>query len=319
MMRQGPDFRHAWIDKLARIKQLVVSSGYPLHHNEGFRPFFIVGSGRCGTTLLRRILQASPQVHIPPETYMLGPSIRFFRNHPDMPWRHLVTTVLGMFEFNKKFYRFGISLRPVAQQIWTLPDAQRSLARVLDAVFRYHGEQTGQVFDRWGDKTPMNFQALEPILATFPDARFVHLIRDGADVVHSMVHSGLGYDLMAAAERWKVAIDTIQEFGREHPSICHEIRYETLVADPASTVTGLCQFLDLDYHEAMIVSLAHQQKMKDLENHDHHVNVFRPITTASIGRGRRALSTEDCRRLQPLIGPDLVRLGYRALDGPAGD
>ena len=313
MMRQGSDGRR-WIDKLARMKRLVVSSGYPLHRNEDFRPFFIVGSGRCGTTLLRRILQANPQVHIPPETYMLGPSVRFFRNHPDMLWQHLVTTVLGMFEYNKKFYRFGISLRPVAQQLWELPVEQRSLARVLDAIFRTHGEQTGQTFERWGDKTPMNFQALEPILATFPDARFVHLLRDGADVVHSLVQSGLGHDLASAAERWKVAIDTIQEFRRKHPSICCEIRYENLVTDPTPTVEGLCQFLDLEFQNAMIVSLKHQREMKDLENHDHHVNVFRPIMTASIGRGRRALSVEECRHLQPLIGPDLIRLGYRALD-----
>jgi hypothetical protein len=44
----------------------------PIHRNEDIAPFFVVGPGRCGTKLLRRLLQASPAVHIPPEDWSMG-------------------------------------------------------------------------------------------------------------------------------------------------------------------------------------------------------------------------------------------------------
>jgi hypothetical protein len=50
--------------------------------------------------------------------------------------------------------------------------------------------------------------------------------------------------------------------------------------------------------------------LRDLDNHPHHVNVFKPITRRSVGRGRRTLTSDQKRRLEGLIGADLERLGY---------
>ena len=46
----------------------VLLRGRPLHGRDRYRPFFIVGSGRCGSTLLRAMLEAHPDVHVPPES-----------------------------------------------------------------------------------------------------------------------------------------------------------------------------------------------------------------------------------------------------------
>src|SRR5258708_7019695 len=67
----------------------VLLLGRPLHGAERHRPFFIVGSGRCGSTLLRAMLEAHPDVHVPPES-RLGPVLGDYRRYSRLPWNALL-------------------------------------------------------------------------------------------------------------------------------------------------------------------------------------------------------------------------------------
>jgi len=107
--------------------------------------------------------------------------------------------------------------------------------------------RVGDPAERWGDKTPLNAFALEPIRAVFPRARFVHLLRDGVDVAHSYVEAGLVPDLASGARRWRASVSTIERFARAHPGQCYELRYEALVRDAPATVQSLYAFLRLDF------------------------------------------------------------------------
>jgi protein-tyrosine sulfotransferase len=313
MSANWPELAYSGYDRLACLRSLVRRARFPLHRGESYRPFFIVGPGRCGTTLLRRILAASPEIHIPPESYMVGRAVDLFRRYRTMMhWDEIVRMVLALFEFHRQFDRYRVSLRPLVLRLVDAPPGSRSLALILDGFYRYHGEQTGQEFVRWGDKTPLYSYSQEKILAVFPDARFVHLVRDGADVALSMLKAQIrpNMDVERAAVRYKITVAALLRFARRHPAVCHRVRYEDLVADAAGTVEALCRFLDVAFDPAMIESTQHRRQMADLETFDHHRNVFKPITTASIGGGRRELSAEQKARLQELIGPELRLLGY---------
>lgn len=74
------------------------------------RPFFIIGSGRSGSTLLRRILCANPELHIPPETYVLGPAISLWEATEGDAWPVRVGRILDLFERHPEFETFGTSL-----------------------------------------------------------------------------------------------------------------------------------------------------------------------------------------------------------------
>ncbi len=202
MDRHLPVMLHPAYDILVRSYRLVACRPWPLHGRERFRPVFIIGSGRSGNTLLRRILQAGSDLHIPPETFVLGRAIRLFLRNRHMPWNYLVRLVMGLFEFHREFDKFEVVLRPLVQKLAEAPQESRNLASMLNAFYQYHGRETEQTFVRWGDKTPYNTFSLDLILRVFPDARFVHMLRDGADVVQSFVEAGLQADLEAAAERW---------------------------------------------------------------------------------------------------------------------
>lgn len=313
MQLKLPNLIYPILDVAQRLGRSALLRQYPLHRNENYEPFFIVGSGRSGTTLLRRILQASPEVHIPPETFVLADVIEHFRRGANRPWRDVVYMTLALFEYYPEFEKFGIQLRRLANQLLECPREKRSLAFILDKIYRYHGEQMGETFRKWGDKTPINAFCLEQILGVFPDAKFIHMLRDGADVVHSYVKAGLQPSIEAAAKRWQRSVRAVEGFARRHPAICHEVRYEQLVTDPERVVRSVCRFLGIAFDPRMINRLDHIDSMPDVKQYRHLVNVLHPIAPDSIGKGRKALTVEEKGRLQRLIGEDLERLGYRPL------
>jgi len=306
MRVKWPEFLYPLYDLVMRLGKFVFRPAHPLNRNEGYQPFFIVGSGRCGTTLLRRMLEASPEIHIPPEIWALHGSIPYFRRNRNMPWGHLVRYVLGWVQFQ---VNFDIPLGPLVDQLLAAPKGSRSLAFILDSLYRYHGEKTGAELVRWGDKTPSNVEIVDEVLAVFPDAKYVHMIRDGVDVVSSMMKIGIKPSLERAARRWKRTVKKARSFSLRHPGICHELRYETLVTEPGPAVEGVCEFLEIGFRVEMVTSLDHVQSMPDLSR-DHLRNARRPISTASLGKGRRELTQEQKQHLQRLIGKELQECGY---------
>ncbi len=283
----------------------------PLHRDEGFAPFFVVGSGRSGNTLLRRLLEAGGQVHIPPETYVLGPTINLFKQFGTMQWLDLVHLIYSRFEFHRHFEVFGVSLRPLVLQMINADAGEQSLALLLDRFFRFHGQQTGQTGQRWGDKTPLNSFYLDAIDSVFPDARYIHMVRDGVDVVQSYLAAGLQTTLEDAALRWTQSIDAVQSFSATGKDRYLEIHYESLVTDPQKQLKSACEFLGLSYNPHMIDSNVYAKKNDDVAVFSHHENVRHPVNADSIGKGRRLLNQKQKSRLQELIGGQLERQGYQ--------
>ena len=308
-----PMIAYPLYDAAVRAGRFLFQKHQAIHRNEGYRPFFIVGSGRSGNTLMRRVLHSDPQIHIPPETYVLGRAIQLYIRNRYLPWKDLVHLIAALFEFHAEFDKFEISLRPLVARMLAAPPESRSLAFLLNGFYRYHAEQTGNPDSRWGDKTPYNTLALPWILRVFPDAQFVHMVRDGADVVHSYVQAQLQPNVRAAAERWRSSIRAVDQFSRRHPTRCFEVKYETLVRDPTAIMEGVCSFLDIEFHQSMLTSLDHVDGMGDLARYSHLENASRPIETDSIGKGRRKLSADERAAIAPLIDQDLVRLGYQPL------
>lgn len=267
---------------------------YPLRrHDNDLNPFFIVGSGRSGNTLLRRILLTHPDLYIPPETYVLGRAIRTYRDNGNMQWNDLVSLTLSIFEYHPEFVTFDCTLRPLANKLNKLPSSSRNLAFILDSFYRYHAEIKGFECSRWGDKTPLNVYDLATIRGVFPKAQFIHIVRDGCDVVESYIRSGIYSDLTSAANRWISSVSAFQKFSGRYPHSCFQVRYEDLVTDPVETIKGLCDFLKVEFEDQMLGSEDLSDLIGDVKMRPHHWRVSSEITSSWIGTGRESLTAED--------------------------
>lgn len=274
-------------------------------------PFFIIGSGRSGNTLLRAVLTGHSDVAIPPESYVLAKAIRRFRAYSFLDWPLLVRIVLAEFEYHDQFESWDLSLRSVYEPLSQLPEEKCDLALILDEIYRRYMSVHMPNAKRWGDKTPMNTAHLHWIDRVFPQAKYVHMLRDGRDVVSSYVQAGLYSSVEEAGQRWRRSVTMARRFGERFPDRYLEVRYENLVRRPEREVRRVCEFLGIEFRKDM---LQFQDDVDELgDTHlSHHEGLRRPINTDSIGKWKSRLSTQDQEIVVRLIGDKLDAMGYEA-------
>lgn len=273
-------------------------------------PFFIVGSGRSGNTLLRAILCGHGELAVPPESYVLGAAVREYRKFGFLSWPELVDVVLDRFASHPQFATWDTDLAPVRAALLDRPDEQRSLARILDAVYRAWAWTHMPGARRWGDKTPTNVYHLPRIDAVFPDALYLHVLRDGRDVVASYLEAGFYETAEMACRRWIESVELVRDFSRGlDPGRFLEVRYERLVRDTEALVHDVCRLLGISYEPGM---LRHRRRVDDLGDTgaDHHAGLDRPIEDSSVGSWRDRLDQRQRNVVERRLRPLLSSLGY---------
>ncbi len=171
---------------------------------------------------------------------------------------------------------------------------------------------------RFADKTPRNVLHIDLLAGAFPDARFVHLVRDGRDVVPSML--GLAYfpdRFPEAVLYWADRVRQGRQAGRRlGPERYIEVRYEDLVADAPAVLAGLCEFLDLSDDPAM---LRYHERADEVvaavKETAHHQGLWQP-PTAGRRSWRASMSRRDVARFEALAGSALDDFGYERSDVP---
>lgn len=290
-----------------------VGGGYPLRNLSSDRgaPFFIVGSGRSGTTLLRAMLTGHPGLDIPPESYVLPAVIRGFQDFSFLPWDFLVPWVIATYERHPEFDTWQTDLAAARIAALHIEPAQRTLRAILDEVYGAYTLRAGKGRCRWGDKTPLNTLHLPTIYAAFPDAQYVHVLRDGRAVAASYVCAGLYSSAVEAAMRWEVSVQAARKLGRRLPARQFlEIRYEDLVTVPRETMARVSAFLGVEMVDAMLEPRERAGSLGDVPRHEHHGGVFEPLTAAKIEQWKDSLSPGQLAEVEAAVGRTLKAAGY---------
>jgi hypothetical protein len=128
---------------------------------------FVVGMGRSGTTLLRLMLDAHPELAIPPETHFLA----------DLQKDLTLVDFYNILVTYRTWSDFGISHREFLQELRDIENFD--VSNGLRCFYRLYARRFAKV--RWGDKTPLYSSRMLNISDLLPETRFVHLIRDGRD------------------------------------------------------------------------------------------------------------------------------------------
>ncbi|TKB46147.1 sulfotransferase family protein [Thalassotalea mangrovi] len=264
----------------------------PVVNSEIYNPFFIIGSGRSGNTLLRRILNSNQELYIPPETYVLGHSIRQYLKYPNLEWNDLCYLVLSFFEYEDDFHTFNIdSLRRLKKELVMVPSSKRSLSYIIDSFYKFYALQHDISSPRWGDKTPLNTLHLDSISKVFPNSQYIHIIRSPYDSIYSFVSAGLFTNVESAAERWLKSVEAALEFSNKVKKRYIEVNYSDLVTVPELTIKRVCDFLGVEYSPKMLNPPT--ESLGDVDSLLHHSNVKKPISADSLGKGLRKMSKFD--------------------------
>ena len=264
------------------------------------KPIFILGSPRSGTGIFYR-------------TMAQHPDLAWISNiTKKMPASLLMTRILMLFrndhrptEANKIWSRFASREHESVGKDDVTPAARRYLHRVVGNNLKIFEKP------RFLSKCPGNTVRIEFLHEIFPDAHFIHVVRDGRAVAYSIMrarekHSGEYWStrppgwqkllqlpmLEASALQWKMIVEHALESAQNIPADQFiEVKYENFMQHPSELMQHVGERLGLVWSEAFIANLA-----GDLENRNY--------------KWRQNLNTTQKERLTPLIGDLLERLGY---------
>jgi hypothetical protein len=210
---------------------------------------FVVGVGRSGTTLLRMMLDAHPALAIPPETHFLNPFIQASGRVRFTP-RSATRTIVD--DQRRRWNDFGLAEEDLLARFEALEPF--NTADALRAFYRLYADKHGK--PRWGDKTPDYIRKMKKLQKTLPEARFIHVIRDGRDAGLSQNSRVIkrGKEPIPPREmarRWRKRVAKSREDAAEVEHYI-EVRYEDLIADTEGVLRRVCAHVELEFDPMML-------------------------------------------------------------------
>lgn len=260
-------------------------------------PIFVVGHPRSGTTWIYDILVSHPRVAGALETWMFteqwGLGALFHERHWSAS-RH-----------ERQYEAVGQTLG-----LGQLVSRDELISTVRDLSDRWLSRAISDE-DFVVEKSPNHLSRLNLISEIYPEAKFIHVIRDGRDVMVSMRAGGgwAGFtppwlaDTWSTARRWRAAVRKCREQGRALGDRYLEVRYEEIRADTVTGVERLLGFCGIDPESAPRIA-----EQTSMERHKTGETLFR--RAGRVGDWRARLSLRDRLAYERGAGDQLRSEGY---------
>jgi hypothetical protein len=262
-------------------------------------PFlFIVGCDGSGTTLLRAMLERHPSIAIPDESYFivrLARRRRYYERHDTFDTDGFLAD-LGC---DRDYQRWNISHDAVARALSERPP--RDYSDAIRRVYEVYASQNTKA--RYGDKTAAYVRHIDELDRLFPDAVFIHVVRDGRDVAQSVVERSAEWPntIGEAAILWRRNVVRGRRLGASLGDRYVEVRYEDLIRDPRRALAMLCAVAGLRRDDRALTEMLGYRTV---------ANASMPRAGASLRRSRRTISKRDRRLVEEIAGGALDATGY---------
>ncbi|XP_077283002.1 tyrosylprotein sulfotransferase [Arctopsyche grandis] len=270
---------------------------YP--YNRQMPLIFIGGVPRSGTTLMRAMLDAHPEVRCGQETRVI-PRILQMRSH----W-------LKSQKESVRLEEAGISKNVL----------DSAIAAFCLEVIAKHGDPA----PRLCNKDPLTLKMGSYVLELFPNAKFIFMVRDGRATVHSIISRQVtitGFDLRSYRQcltKWNHAIEVMHGQCKDvGPDKCLVVHYEQLVLHPRDQMDRILKFLDVPWNESVLhheefinkpngVLLSKVERSSD--------QVIKPVNMEALTRWVGAIPSDVTNDMAD-IAPMLSVLGYDPYANP---
>ncbi len=278
------------------------------------RPIFIVGSDRSGTTLLRLMLTCHPDVAIPPESLFALDLYPTWGNARLKDAAQIQSLCDGLYA-DKTFREWRVARATLEETI--MEHLPLSYAEFVSLVYMTYAHQHQPTAVRWGDKNPRYAIHLPLLWHLFPDARVIHIIRDGRAVFNSFREANRKAGktiwpepVSAAARSWTIRLTRARQH-QTNPNYT-EVFYEKLVQAPETELGQLCTFLNLEYDPGMLdfAEMNRQEELVPKHRLAWHSATLRPVQDSKVASWQDTLSPSDVARFELLAGHHLISCGY---------
>jgi len=248
------------------------------------RPIFLVGAERSGTTLLRLMLDHHPRIAF----------------HEEFAYAVELVGEDGEFPDVEKYCQWLQQQRGFRLRNYAL-DRRSSYPDLLNSFLwqKIQRDKSSQTVEVVGATIHRHF---DRVLFIWPDARFIHIVREGRDVARSRVKMGWAGNVWVGAAAW-VEVEaqwTHLQMKPDSDSRWIEVKYENLVTRPRETLASICDFAGVQYDDRMLSYTEHTS--------------YGPSDPQLAQQWRRTLTEKEVRLVEARAGTMLEHRGY-ALSG----
>lgn len=247
----------------------------PTHTPTPPDPFFLIGSERSGTTLLRLMIDSHPNIACNLESEYLVSQITHPTQFPP------IKKYRDWLSRDRVFQHSNFTINPNLDYLDLVNDfirqkKERDNASIVGATVHY------------------NFIRLPRI---WPNAKYIYLLRDGRDVSRSVMRMGWAGNLYTAADVW---LKAEHEWEQMRPTLNAnqyiELRYEELILHPERELTRICDFLGYSFTQKMFdYTKSTNYKMPDPQ---------------LVYQWKRKISKSDLQQVESRIADQLLKRDY---------
>jgi hypothetical protein len=266
--------------------------------------FFIVGRGRSGSTLLRTLFDAHPEVCIPLESRFVQ-YLYYYYPQTTIWSSSLVIEAIDVLK--NGFEPLDID-KAAALKLLDNFTGILSFQTVCKIIYlSTQSEFEKEPIYLIGDKNPRYSLFISQLIKIFPDARFIHLIRDYRDHLVSVKRSHRAINESGltpiALVRWKYYNQQIQKQKKLFPEKFYTLRFEDLITDPQNKLKSVCAFLDLEYNPKMLDYISNLKGYYENESfRSLHESLKFPFDISKIGEAQNKLTSLQLLTSEALVG-----------------
>ena len=271
-----------------------------------YKPVFIIGAQRSGTTLLRLMMNAHSEIAIPEEGTFWMPLLRKFKGRlKEKINKHDLEKYFKYIQSNTQFNLWGIEPDKVFDNI--RKKGICSLPELMAALYEYYAATAKKKY--WGDKTPSFFRMIQVLSRLFPDARFIHMIRDGRDIYLSWRKmDSTKSNICVTALEWVYKVRKAhKELKQLDSKRVMEIRYEDFVENSEKELKKICGFIGLQYESNM---LNYWQTSEQFIGNHHSSLIFKPVSSSSVNKWQKELTENEIMEFELIAGRLLSSMNY---------
>lgn len=280
------------------------------------QPIFVVGVPRSGTTLLQSLLSAHSHAYSLPETHYFSTVLPRLHKSAKEPFdEERLSDALALLQDLMDFRPSDEQRTQLIVQATQGELTGRYLFEFVLECYRPLGGERLRVIE----KTPLHLEHMPEIFAIFPDARFVHIVRDSRNTISSLLETTFAPTrwLFWYTQYWNYALSLSDRFSKQYPDTILTVRYETLVEDTSSTLQGICEFLGIQFEGEMVAGFSTQQERNVLIDREPWKNQrpnARIHNDPDIWKNR--LRPSEAWLIERFTRHNMERYGYRSLADP---
>lgn len=277
-----------------------------MKHCPDIRPVFIFGASRSGTTMLASHLASNAEAIALPEMPFVQMIIKASPKNLD--------EITDLFQKTKATFHYRASGLAVTLDEFATPflenwPPQERIFHLLRLHFNLSAEKTYY----WIEHTPHNRVRVDLYRQVFPDAKFIHIVRDPRAVYTSMhnLWRWNTHNPIAFAYKWNEAITSAYLSFVENRDITIEVKYEDYLTNQKKELTTLCNFLELQFSENMLTG--NGIKLPKYTQKQHHL-VGKSVDVSRINAWKDSIPQREAELVSLKSYRWMLHYGYIAND-----